>query len=302
MLKQPLVSVIITTYNRVRIVSRCIDSVLNQNYKNLEIIVVDDCSTDNTEEFFSKNYRKEVKYIRHEMNLGVQYASNTGYKYASGKYVAFIGDDDKWSDNNKLIEQVNIFESDKNNRFGVVTTDVKIISKDKKYKKNIIKPKNLLKHILSKNGVIYGSAALLRSDIFKQAGMFAKDLPRGTDSDVFRRIILLGYDVCFIKKDMVDYYFDGVEQMTSFDEKGINRAIIGELYKLKTYNEIYKSYPNIRSLILFRIGQMYYLRYNSNKNYLARDLTRKYLFKSIFSNPLNYWGWFLLIKLYLGIK
>lgn len=302
MLKQPLVSVIITTYNRVGIVSRCIDSVLNQNYKNLEIIVVDDCSTDNTEEFFSKNYRKEVKYIRHEMNLGVQYASNTGYKYASGKYVAFIGDDDKWSDNNKLIEQVNIFESDKNNRFGVVTTDVKIISKDKKYKKNIIKPKNLLKHILSKNGVIYGSAALLRSDIFKQAGMFAKDLPRGTDSDVFRRIILLGYDVCFIKKDMVDYYFDGVEQMTSFDEKGINRAIIGIQYKLKTYNTILNSYPTVRSSILLNLGQMYYLRFISNKNIDAKYLAKKFFIKSLLTNPLNFRSLYFLGKLYLGKK
>ena len=302
MLKQPLVSVIITTYNRVKILTRCIDSVLNQHYKNLELIVVDDCSTDNTEEFFKKNYTKDLKYVRHDMNLGVQHASNTGYKYASGKYVAFVGDDDIWNDKNKLIEQVNIFENDTKKKYGVVTSDVKIISKEKKFKKNIKKPKNLVKHILNKNGIIYGSAALIRSDIFKEAGMFAKNLPRGTDSDVFRRIILLGYDVYFINKDMVDYYFDGIDQMTTFNEKGINRAIIGELYKLKTYNEIYKSYPSIRSLILLRIGQMYFLRYNSNKNYHARDFTKKYLFKSILSNPLNYHSWFFLIKLYIGIK
>ncbi|MDA9973167.1 glycosyltransferase [Candidatus Pelagibacter ubique] len=302
MSKFPLVSVIITTYNRSQKVANCINGVLRQDYDNVEIIVVDDYSTDDTESFLKKNYLNEVKYVRHNFNQGVQFASNTGYRHASGKYVAFIGDDDVWSNNNKLSEQVKIFENDYLKKYGIVTTDVKIITKEKSYKKNIKKPKNLVKHILNKNGIIYGSAALIRSDIFKQVGMFAKDLPRGTDSDVFRRIILLGYDVYFIEKDMVDYYFDGINQMTTFNEKGINRAIIGELYKLKTYNEIYKSYPNIRSLILFRIGQMYYLRYNSNKNYLARDLTRKYLFKSIFSNPLNYWGWFLLIKLYLGIK
>jgi len=302
MLKFPLVSVIITTYNRSQKVANCINGVLRQDYDNVEIIVVDDYSTDDTESFLKKNYLNEVKYVRHNFNQGVQFASNTGYRHASGKYVAFIGDDDVWSNNNKLSEQVKIFENDYLKKYGIVTTDVKIITKEKSYKKNIKKPKNLVKHILNKNGIIYGSAALIRSDIFKQVGMFAKDLPRGTDSDVFRRIILLGYDVYFIEKDMVDYYFDGINQMTTFNEKGINRAIIGELYKLKTYNEIYKSYPNIRSLILFRIGQMYYLRYNSNKNYLARDLTRKYLFKSIFSNPLNYRGWFLLIKLYLGIK
>jgi glycosyltransferase involved in cell wall biosynthesis len=302
MLKQPLVSVIITTYNRVNIVNRCIDSVLNQNYKNLEIIVVDDCSTDNTREFFKKNYTKEVKYIRHEINLGVQHASNTGYKYARGKYVAFIGDDDRWSDSNKLIEQVNIFENDKNKRYGVVTTDIKVISNKKKYKKNITKPKNLVKHILRSNGIIYGSAALLRSDIFKQSGLFAKDLPRGTDSDVFRRIILLGYDVYFIKKDMVDYYFNGVDQMTSFDEKGINRAIIAIQYKLKTYNTILNSYPTVRSSIFLQLGQMYYLRFISNRNVSAKNLAKKFFIKSLLSNPLNFKSLYFLCKLYLGKK
>lgn len=302
MSNQPLVSVIITTYNRADKVSKCIDSVLSQIYKNTEIIVVDDCSSDGTEDLIKKNYFKKVKYIRHEFNQGVQFASNTGYKHAKGKYVAFIGDDDKWSDKNKLVEQVEIFENDSNRKYGVVTTDIRVVNKEKSYKKNIKKPKNLVKHILRSNGVIYGSAALIRSDIFKQAGMFAEDLPRGTDSDVFRRIILLGYDVYFISKDMVDYYFDNKNQMTAFDEKGINRAIIGQTYKLKTYSEILKSYPTIRSFILSQVGQLLYLRFKSNNNFNAKKLAKIFLIRSVFANPFNLKNLYFLLKLFLGIK
>lgn len=132
MLHQPLVSVIITTFNRVDKVGNCINSVLEQDYNNLEIIVVDDCSTDNTQEFIKNNYIKKVKYIRHNFNQGVNFASNTGFHSASGKYVAFIGDDDIWSDKRKLVEQVEIFENDTLKKYGVVTTDFDVVSKKKK--------------------------------------------------------------------------------------------------------------------------------------------------------------------------
>ena len=302
MSKLPLVSVIITTYNRSKVVANCIEGVLSQDYENIEIIVVDDCSTDNTQKFFENNYLNEVKYIRHNFNQGVQFASNTGYRHSSGKYVAFIGDDDVWSKNNKLTEQVKIFENDHLKKYGIVTTDVKVITKEKSYKKNIKKPRNLVKHILRSNGIIYGSAALLRSDIFKQAGMFAEDLPRGTDSDVFRRIILLGYDVYFIDEDMVDYNFDQIDQMTTFNEKGINKAIIAYFYKLRVYDAIYMFYPSIRSDTLYRIGRMFFLRYNLNKNLHSKKLSKQFFLKSLIYNPLNIRSWYFLIKLYAAIK
>ena len=89
---QPLVSVIITTYNRSDIVGRAIQGVLSQDYSPIELIVVDDCSTDATQQRISQDWQGKVEYIRHEKNQGVQFASNTGYALSRGKYVAFIGD------------------------------------------------------------------------------------------------------------------------------------------------------------------------------------------------------------------
>ncbi len=262
--KQPQASIIITTYNRSNIVGKTIQSILDQNYPNFEIIVVDDCSTDNTEEYFKNNFVGKVTYIRHKKNMGVQFASNTGYELSSGKYLAFIGDDDIWTDKEKLKKQVEIFENDKEKKYGTVTTSIRVVSPEKTFNRIIKKPKNLVKHILSHNGIIYGSAALLRREAFERAGKFAENLPKGTDSDVQRRIILLGYDVFFIKKPMIDYY-EGHEQMTSINEKSIIRSIQGEVYKLKNYEYYYKIYKSSKSIVLENIANNY-LKLSEIKN------------------------------------
>lgn len=108
----PLVSVIIPTYKRAKMLPRAIDSVLNQSYKNIEIIVVDDNDP-------NSNHRKEVekimrkyerfsnvKYIKHSENKNGSAARNTGIKVAKGKYVGFL-DDDNFYYPNKIEKQVN---------------------------------------------------------------------------------------------------------------------------------------------------------------------------------------------------
>lgn len=290
MKNHPLVSVIITTYNRSHKIDNCIKGILKQVYKNLEIIIVDDCSTDNTEEFIKNNYKDKVKYIRHNFNQGVQFASNTGFKHAKGKYVAFIGDDDRWTDNNKLTEQVKILEEDSVKKYGIVTTDYKIINKEKTYRQNIKRPKNLVKHILRANGIISGSAALLRADVFKSSGMFVQECSKGTDSDVYRRIILLGYDVYFINKAMVDVYYDDNDNMSILNELGINRTIISQLYKLRRYEEFYKIYPSSKSHIFFVIGLMYRKKFFLNKNYITKKLSTKFFIKSFLTSPFYFFS------------
>ncbi len=98
-----LVSVIIPTYNRAHIIKRAIKSVLNQTHENLEIIVIDDASTDNTHEIVGSIRDNRVSYIRHETNKNGSAARNTGMKKARGNYIAFLDSDDIW--NEKKTEQ-----------------------------------------------------------------------------------------------------------------------------------------------------------------------------------------------------
>ncbi len=81
-----LVSVNIATYNRENLLPRCLNSVLSQSYTNLEIIVVDDCSTDNTVKLLKAYQKKDkrIKYIRHETNKKLATTRNTAWKNSNG--------------------------------------------------------------------------------------------------------------------------------------------------------------------------------------------------------------------------
>ncbi len=104
----PLVSAVITTRNRKDLLQRAVESVLSQSYRNIELIVVDDGSTDGTEEWCLSN---QFKYIRIPIgkSKGGNYARNLGIKEATGKYVAFLDDDDYWLPQ-KTLKQVEILE------------------------------------------------------------------------------------------------------------------------------------------------------------------------------------------------
>lgn len=91
-----LVSVIIPTYNHAKYLGAAIDSALNQTYKNIEIIIIDDGSTDETSEVLKCYQGYENIKIHYQNNSGVARTRNVGLQYASGKYIAFLDDDDIW--------------------------------------------------------------------------------------------------------------------------------------------------------------------------------------------------------------
>jgi glycosyltransferase involved in cell wall biosynthesis len=93
---RPEVTVVIPTFNRGAVVGRAIGSVLAQTCQDWELIVVDDCSTDGTEQVVKGFSDDRIKYIRHDRNRRGGAARNTGIRCARGKYVAFLDDDDEW--------------------------------------------------------------------------------------------------------------------------------------------------------------------------------------------------------------
>lgn len=111
--KKPLISVIIPTYNRKDMLLRAVESVLMQKYSNIEIIIINDCSTDET-----KNYLDElstniqiVRVINNSINMNAGYNRNLGFREAKGDYVVFLDDDDYYIDNNFFSKAINIHNS-----------------------------------------------------------------------------------------------------------------------------------------------------------------------------------------------
>jgi GT2 family glycosyltransferase len=118
--KHPKVSVVVPTYNLKKILLECLESIVNQNYPNFEMIVVDNASTDGTAEAVRKKFPK-VKFIKNPKNLGVTGGANAGMKKATGDYICLV-DHDNILEYNMLSEMVNLAES--NPKIGVVAPKI----------------------------------------------------------------------------------------------------------------------------------------------------------------------------------
>lgn len=106
-MKDGLVSIITPTYNCGKFIAETIDTVLAQTYSNWEMIIVDDVSTDNTEEIVRRYMEKDsrIKYKKLDENSGAAVARTTAMKMAEGRYMAFLDSDDLWT-NDKLESQL----------------------------------------------------------------------------------------------------------------------------------------------------------------------------------------------------
>jgi glycosyltransferase involved in cell wall biosynthesis len=124
---QPLVSVICLCYNHARFLKEALDSVLNQTYPNLEILVVDDLSTDNSREIIEEYVQRfpQIKYLPNEKNLGNCAAFNRAYRLSKGQYLIDFATDDVLLPN-RIEEQVAAFEK-LDESYGILFTDAEFI-------------------------------------------------------------------------------------------------------------------------------------------------------------------------------
>lgn len=110
-----LVSIIMPSYNTGKYIKETINSVINQTYTNWELLIVDDCSTDNTDEVISECKDERIRYFKNEKNLGTAISRNKALREAKGKWIAFLDSDDLW-EKEKLEKQIE-FMKDNNYYF-----------------------------------------------------------------------------------------------------------------------------------------------------------------------------------------
>lgn len=214
----PTVTVIIPTYNRGHVIRRALHSVLHQTYQSLEVIVVDDGSTDNTEAIVESFNDPRILYIRHETKLGAAAARNTGIKAASADFIAFQDSDDEWLPE-KLGKQMKVFE-DTAPEVGVVYTDMWRIKGEKRQYKHspIIRPEDgtVYEQALDRVMGIGIGTAVIRRECFHKAGVFDEEFPRFIDLEIFIRLSKYYY-FYHINLPLVNYYDMG-EGISKNDE------------------------------------------------------------------------------------
>lgn len=185
-----LISVIIPTYNRERTILDSINSVLNQTYPNLECIVVDDCSTDHTQNLVKTITDKRLKYIKCDFNAGPSKARNTGIMMSAGNYITFNDSDSYWK-KEKLEKQINyLWEHPECGmvycRFMYRTPKADKILPTTRYGKAELE--GYLYKILLKGNLIDTSAMLVKKEVFDKVGVFSEDIKSTEDYELALRI------------------------------------------------------------------------------------------------------------------
>lgn len=143
-MEKDLVSIITPTYNCGKFITETLESVIAQTYKNWEMIIVDDCSKDDTQIIVEKYIKKDkrIRYIKFEKNQGAAIARNTAIKEAKGKYIAFLDSDDLWS-KDKLEKQLDFMK--KNNYDFSYTNYEEINEKSQPLNIHVTGPKKITK-------------------------------------------------------------------------------------------------------------------------------------------------------------
>ena len=196
----PKVSVILPTYNRLPMLKEAMDSVLAQNFEDMELIVVDDGSTDGTAEEM-KRYGGRVKLIQHSRNRGVSAARNKGILHARGKYIAFLDSDDLWV-KGKLRIQVSFL--DDNPHYPICYTDEIWIRRGKRVNP-MIKHAKYSGWIFEKClplCIMSPSSVMMKRTLFSKVGLFDEALPVCEDYDFWLRVSAR-FPIFFIDRKLI---------------------------------------------------------------------------------------------------
>lgn len=283
----PKVSILIPTFNRANYLRMAINSAIEQTYPNIEIIVLDDCSADETINM-SKEYRnkKNLKFIRNEKNIGFIANWNKGIKLSSGEYIKIIGDDDLL-DENCIAEEVKILN--KNPDVGIVCCNYFVIDENSVIVQNNTNNSYRLFHVdtkengkdfiinylLQKRVVGWPTAILFRRKDVEKVGFFDVNIGSSADIDMWCRIL---YSSNF-------YYLDKLLAYCRQFIGNLSKKLAGDQFGYKSYLQFYfktMSYienetnehtkQNIWMKIVRKIYPYYLNAEKENRNIILRDL------------------------------
>lgn len=230
-MSNPKVSIIMGIYNCESTLKESLESIINQTYENWELILCDDCSSDNTYEIakeIASQYPEKIKLLKNDKNLTLAPTLNKCLEHVTGKYIA-RQDGDDLSNINRLKEQVRFLES--NSDYDLVGSNM--ISFDEKGEHGIHKIKlNPTKKDYLKNGTIFFHATILmKTEVMKKLGGYCTKwyAIQAEDYELWSRFVLDGYNGINLDREL--YYVR--ENRETYRRKNIKRRLRGLILRFK---------------------------------------------------------------------
>ena len=277
--ENPVVTVVITTYNRPECLRKAVETVSNQNYEPIELVVVDDCSRKPAAEVLADVTPNVESFIirRHETNRGANAARNTGIESASGEFIAFLDDDDRWEPE-KLSKQVKTFQRGEKD-LGLVYTGRKIVEEGRVLETAIPEPveEDMTKELLCRNPIGTQSTVMVRSSVAEQVP-FDEEIPRWADLEWFVGVSTV-CELAVVEEPLVIYTRDA------------HNRISDDYDKLReSYHRFRTKYKNLSAEYgwLFKRKMLAYTAFRAGKasiNDRNYHEARRYFFNSLWNYP-----------------
>lgn len=275
----PKVSVIIPTHNRSNLLIEAIKSVINQSYQDYEILVIDDASTDDTEEVIKSINNEKIIYIKNESSMGGSQTRNIGIKRSSGEYIAFLDDDDIWLEN-KLEKQIKIIKE--NEDVGIVScsnieidNNYNIVGEKLRNSFKLMKNKEAFHKMLVENFIGGASNVLIRKKCLEEVNGFTPCLKSAQETNLYIKILSKGWDLFVCPEILVLYRIHSLYRIS--DNVEAKKEGLEQLFKFskKFFNIIPEETKN--QIVMTHFVKLYSL-YSKNGYYdMARDQAKKLL-------------------------
>ncbi|MBK9282897.1 MAG: glycosyltransferase [Sphingobacteriaceae bacterium] len=269
-------SIVIPTYNRGHIISHSIESVLSQSFNDFEVLIIDDGSTDDTENIVKSFSDSRIKYIKNE-NHGVAHARNTGIKLSSGKYIGFLDSDDVME--NLHLQTAFDFINSKSNpevihlNFLWGSRDRSVVQKNELPKSS---PEDVFKACSLHVNCLFILNDIAKNNLFNES----KELMFAEDWDFFIKLAVR-YQICYLDKTTT-YLIDHEERsMRDFDEQKWKLRRDALILSLKQDEIIQKSYLHKIKVVEAHMNSLIAIGLAVKKNKIK---TLKYLLLSIKQN------------------
>ena len=253
---EPKVSVIIATYNRAGLLPRAVNSVLNQTYEEYEIIIVDDASSDDTQQIIAGFDDPRIRSVRHEVNCGQSVATNAGIERARGVYVTLLDDDDEWPAD-RLRRMVAVLDDAPPN-VGLVY-GWRILVNDStgeviEYPHYTHEGDRFFEELLVNNFLIGGGVLMTRTSVAREIGGYDENMNVHKDWDFVARVALK-YDVAVcpsvVRISHVNHGYTRISDYTT-ESEGNRRRLIWERRRMKWFASELARRPRLRATLLRR--------------------------------------------------